>query len=242
MLSTEFTVILPILFDATNTDQGGTNMRAVSIGIAGTAYFAVILNSDTGGGDSRFWLAVKTSGGADLHKVYVGDEDGTNWLSQNKWYQLAFSGDSSGIQYVVNGDSTPTETVVTDSPGAFNWTAGSDRMWVGASAAHNAATPATLTSSWCSHISGPTAIHNQKIDLTDTAVLARIFDDNGDLKNPGADGSLWFGDTYGATPPSVYMHDGTPRLDYGAWGGTWTELSGDGSAHGMPGGLRKEYE
>ena len=75
----------------------------------------------------------------------------------------------------------------------------------------------------------------------------RIWDTDGNFKNPGEDGSLWFSDTYGSATPEFYFLDGSPRKDNGAYNASipqvWNTSAGGGAGSTTPpGGLRKQYE
>ena len=80
----------------------------------------------------------------------------------------------------------------------------------------------------------------EKLDFSDAATKARIWDTNGDFKNPGEDGSLYFSDTYGSVQPEIYLLDGSGRYDNGSVGYVWVG-PGSGASDQIPGGLKKQY-
>ena len=175
----------------------------------------------------------------------VGDEDGVNWLQFNKWYQVAFSVNATRLLIAVNGSTTYTVNKVTDAPGALNMNEGSERIWYfGPSAGYGFANPISIGNSWPSCVVGPAAYDASDLDLTSQSVLDRIFDADGNLKNPGENGSLWFNDAYTTAAnfkPDIYLNDGGARLENGSASLTWITYNSSNVQH-APGGLRKMYE
>jgi hypothetical protein len=79
------------------------------------------------------------------------------------------------------------------------------------------------------------------LDFSSSAVRARIWDDDGDFKNPGEDGSLWFGDTYAGNQPEYYFVDGSPIIQNGSETDEWSSSTSIAIV-GVGAGLRKQYE
>lgn len=181
------------------------------------------------------------------HDVKIGDEDGVNWLQDDKWYQVGFSVGSGGITFAMNGTNAPKSTTTTDNAGALNLKSGDERIWTTGPAADNAAShPQTIqTSVYPTVVLGPSIWATAALDFDDSTVRDRVWDSNGDFKNPGENGSLWFSDTYSETIPEFYFVPGVPwpqngsdtQAFRGEGGGT-----GSGLMAGNIGGLRKTYE
>lgn len=175
----------------------------------------------------------------------VGDEDGSSELSDNKWYQMVVSVSSTRMQVAMNGTASPYLVKLTDSPGDINgdsqqgggtdyliYNSLVDALWpVSSARLYNA----------MSGIIGPNMLHNTALDLNDSATLGRIYDENGDFKNPGEDGSLWLGDSYGQVTPTLWFPTGGPTTIVGENSANWK--SGDSNnVYGSTVGLRKDYE
>lgn len=191
----------------------------------------------------KFW---DETGGVTRYNVQLGDEDGVSWCQTKKWYQVAFSADSSEFQYAVNGTTAPMLNVVNDTPGALSITQGSERWWFGGGAYFGIDSPLSWTGNWPTLVAGPAAFDGSSLDLSDSAVLGRIFDSEGNLKNPGENASLWWNDTYTTTSgfkPDVFLPDGSARFEGGSAGLTFTsQVGGAAGSSDAPGGLRKFYE
>lgn len=184
-------------------------------------------------------------GAVERYNQHLGDENGTDWLHFDKWYQVVISANATRLQFAVNGSTTPTTTLVTSTPGSLNLDDGSERWWhFGPPANSGSANPILLTDEWPSCMVGASAWDAPALDLTDQAVLDRIYDSDGDFKNPGENGSLWFNDSYTTAAnfsPDVYMWDGSGRKDNGSASLTWIAFNSSGITS-APGGLRKFYE
>jgi len=177
------------------------------------------------------------------HDIHLGDADGTSWCWLNRWYQVAVSMNAAGICYAVNGTTSPKNVVSTNSPGSVALNNGAERMWVcGPNAAFNQQQAAAIITEWPSMIFGASAYSSEYLDLTSAAVLNRIYDTDGNFKNPGQNGSLWFGDTYSANTPEFYFPDGTPIHQMGKDEQEWSSGQGTNGYSGCPGGLKKQYE
>jgi hypothetical protein len=175
--------------------------------------------------------------------VSLGDEDGSNDIQDDKWYQMAISMSGSQLQYAVNGSTTPTVTITADTPSTP--VLSTDRIFLHGGTATANSDPSGFTTQWPSLLFGPMAMYTTAIDLTSSTVRDRIWDANGDFKNPGEDGSLWFGDTYGDVQPEYYFINGAPVWQKGTNTVVWAARDGGssgGNGNTMPGGLRKQYE
>ena len=224
------------------TANGSLLQYIASMGLTGIDFIRLYVIMDAGG-DPQLRLVVNDGDATTIrYQIQLGDEDGSNWLSFDKWYQVVLTWDSSGIDWAVNGSLTPKFNVTTNTPGALNMDFDVPRIWLyggPTSATHN---PDLLASGWPSFVAGVGAMRDVTIDLTDSAVMDRIYDSNGDFKNPGENGSLWFGDTYDATVPESYFMDGSARFSDGDGTMAWGSDEGASEWVGHPGGLRKQYE
>jgi len=224
--------------------SGGETMFLTSIGkrSASPAFAAmgIFLNIFTSG-NSTLALQFYDHGNSVLRYDYrIGDEDGV-WLKMLKWYQVVFTADSSSLRISVNGKLNPIITAITHVPGPLNIDQGTERWWhLSPSAARNGITPVNTNNQWPSFIVGPSAWHTGTLDLTDQNVLDQIFDSDGDFRNPGQNGKLWWG-ADGLTAPLFYFVDGGVRFQQGSDSTAWIGHS-SGGATSCPGGLRKEYE
>lgn len=178
--------------------------------------------------------------GAYRYQIILGDEDGINWNRPNKWYQCAVSFDSSGISYCVNGSTSPKVTETTNSPGAINLNNGTARLWLHNSFADITTAVFFINGGWSTVVTGPTIMSTEKLDFSSSVVRERIWDSNGDFRNPGEDGSYYFADTYAATQPEIYLLDGGGRRDNGSSASIWAQ-SGSGGSATLVGGLKKQY-
>jgi hypothetical protein len=94
---------------------------------------------------------------------------------------------------------------------------------------------------------GPLAVHDDFIDLSDPAVYARIFDNNGDLICPGQDGADWLN----GTVPFYYSEVGVPYFgNQGAQAMTWNRVATSsytrwgypcGSKHDWPADMSPQF-
>jgi len=239
--------------DITNTlDQHLTSIGGLSEASAG---LTIKLVQETSGNGGRLQiLFYDATGAANRHQIELGDEDGVNWIQADKWYQVAFSYSSGAFTYCVNGTTTPTINVLVAVNGALNLDAGNDRWWYHNGRAANSGKRTILNAEqnlvldgWPTFVAGAAAWSTTYLDLSSSAVRGRIFDTDGNLKNPGENGSLWFDDTYDAVIPEHYFLDGSPRRDNGSYNASipqvWVSSGGGGSGSvTAPGGLRKQYE
>ena len=239
--------VFSFLLRSGKTADGNELQYLTSIGKQnGTdAAMGIYLNHNVSGDSKLTILFYDVVGGAYRHLYLFGDEDGTSWLKEDKWYQIAFTATTTAFQWMINGSATATQGTATTVAGNLNLQDSSERWWHACPAASwNKTDPYTITSQWPSVVLGPSAWDATVQDLTDTAVSGRIFDANGDFIYPGANGSLWFNDAYTTTAgykPDVYMNDGSPRFDNGSYTVVWDSTSGLGFSD-SPGGLRKFYE
>ena len=219
-----------------------------SIGGAGAASwgFYVALN----GAKLEIYSHDVTAGLA-RHQVQLGDEDGVSWIQPDKWYQIGFSISASAFTYVINGSTTPYVNVVSAVNGNLNLAAGTDRWWlhngVKANAPNLTSQQITIPSGWPTFIVGAAAWSTTYIDWSDATARGRVFDTDGNFKNPGENGSLWFDDDYDSVVPEFYFLDGSPRRDNGTYNASipqaWAYSAGGGAGSiTSPGGLRKQYE
>jgi hypothetical protein len=251
---TDITVLFSLFIrDATNwpdastmsqSDTGVVGYQGItSFGVQGETeselFFYLVYNSSTG--TSYIHLTSRNNSGSSWrYRIQFGDEDGSSWLSAQKWYQYAFSFNSSGFTAAVNG-AAPYQVDQDNTPSALGLSG--TRWWHHSpTAAAAAGTPFSITQGWPSYVAGPAVFSTSYIDLSSQTVLDRIYDSDGNWKNPGQDGSLWFGDTYGSNTPEVYMLNGVPGHNYGSASYTFTQHSGGAGWAGAPGGLRKFYE
>jgi len=240
------TAIFSVLIRTGWTSQDGAVQGIGSVGIQGETdcRFRISTNDHVNGG-GRVGVNIVAYDQSQInvrHNVHLGDENGVDWMLNDKWYQVAVSINSSGIQYAVNGTLTPKMVISTNDPG--NISLGGGRAWmVGPNAAINQTDPILISVEWPTMIFGASAYSTQALDLSDPVVLARIYDGTGNFKKPGEDGSLWFGDVYGADTPEFYFTDGTPIHQNGTDLNAWTALRGGGAGFtSCPGGLKKQYE
>lgn len=172
--------------------------------------------------------------------------DASNWLVADKWYQMGYSLNDSRLSFAMNGDDGVINVVTVDAPGDPNLDqAASDRVWVHAGdGAHNAFTSGQMifhTTGWGSMAMSPAAYSTVPLSFSDQTVIDRIWDENGDFKNPGQNGSLWFGDTYGDVIPNYYFANGSPVNQLGSDTQIFTANDGGSSGNSsVPGGLRKQ--
>jgi hypothetical protein len=263
------TIIFPFLFrsQVAAPESYTADVAIDSFPAGGTAtaqYFTSIgKNGDTqselvvymvydsaGGAGSFLRFYSYNNAGANVRYAYkLGDENGTDWLQGDKWYQVVLVYEATGFTYAINGSTTPTVTFTDNTPGAIDFA--NRRWWHNTPDARNTVShPAQLPTgqSWPSFYVGPTAFYYGAIDVTDAATMARIYDSNGDFKNPGENGSGWFGDyddtnttpALGGNTPNVYFVNGAPNPDNGSQSLTWTVLFDAYTS--APGGLRKQYE
>ena len=226
-----------------------------SIGGRGQSSWGLYVRLTGGSGGSNLEIyAYDVVGGTARNQVQLGDEDGVSLIQADKWYQVAFSMSSSAFSYAINGSTTPTVNVVSAVNGDINLDTGSDRWWLMNGTTANSgkftvtnADQLTVQSNWPTFVVGSSAWDTNYIDLSSATVRNRIFDTSGNFKNPGENGSLWFGDTYGDAIPAFFLLDGSPRIDNGAYNASvpqsWTYAAGGGAGSvTVPGGLRKQYE
>jgi len=188
-------------------------------------------------------LSRNTNTGTERYNFDLGDEDGVSWLADDKWYQVGLCLTATGLSYAVNGNPGCTVVKTLDNPGASEFHEGSERLFVGSSAATGASNPIFISSGWPTCVVGPAAMSAVALDFSDLVTRNRIWDSNGDFKNPGENGSLWLGDTYSAQRPSIWLPNGSAQFENGSFGVTWTTRSGGGSGYvTTPGCLRKQYE
>lgn len=241
-----FTAIFSVLIRSGWTAEDGFQQILFSLGKRG-AYHSFINITGTGTASTRIGITLhNVVSGTKAYELHLGDEDGSSKIASDKWYQVAFSANTSGATYAVNGTSSPLATVSTDNLSVLDV---ANAEIIALFGGISTASKTNIQQSIYGHIMpsvmvGPAAYSNQLLDLNDSAVLARIYDDNGDFRNPGEDGSLWFGDTYGANTPEYYFATGTPRGQKGTDATAWYVGGGNNYTGrvGAPGGLRKQYE
>lgn len=183
-------------------------------------------------------------GAAYRYTYWLADEDGTSYMAYDKWYQIGISANASGVSFCVNGSNTPFLFESYNVPGALNLDEGTERIWCsgGPDPATNTNLPSQIvTPDWSSLLLGPSCWTTQVLDFSSSAVRDRIWDSDGNFKNPGEDGSLWFGDTYAANTPNYYFVDGSPLIQNGSDTQAFSTTSGI-ALTGVTGGLRKQYE
>ena len=246
--TTEITAIFSVLIRSGWTSTDGATQGIASVGKRSAADSSFRMstndNASSGGRPAINIVGWNEAAATVRYDIHLGDENGTDYMWFDKWYQIAVSINASGIVYAVNGTNTPKRLIATDNPGVIDMDGGSPRAWMlGAFANNSQASTATVLIGWPSMIFGSSAYYSEYIDLTDSAVLNRIYDSNGDFRNPGENGSLWFGDTYGETIPDWYFTDGTPIHQKGSDTQEWAGVAGGGAGFSScPGGLRKQYE
>jgi len=243
--STTFTGIFSVLIRSGFTDQSGLFQGIFSLGSranANSAHRIGLNNSSTTPQISLFFY--NESSGLTPYDLLLGDEDGTNWLQDDKWYQIGYSANSTAISYAVNGVTTPKMTTIANTPSALALNNGTPRIWTtGPGANANWAQPISVTTEYPSVVLGPAMWISTSMDFNDSTVRDRIWDSNGDFKNPGEDGSLWLGETYSETTPDFYCVTGTPHIQNGSDTQDWIpEAGGSSTMQGNLGGLRKQYE
>ena len=243
--------------DGNGTSDAGESQSLIAIGDYNTAagsfesgrnhgFLIQLFHRRSGVGSGTSELQVFASDRTGLnptrHNAIYGDEDGSSWLQMDKWYQMAISASASGVQVALNGSTTLTNTVTTSAPGNLNLQA-NDQLLLNSLATGNLAWPINNLGGQFGHrsfITGPVLFDDAAIDLSDAATLARIYDADGNFKNPGQNGSLWLGDAYDDRVPLIYLPDGWIRRDFGRGGYTYNENSDNND--GEYGGLRKDYE
>ena len=243
-----FTSAITCLFSVLIRD-GWTAVNAIYQGI-----FAIGIPGVPGGDGINIWMqdtdtnpyvgvrSYDNSGAVVRYNYKLGDEDGATWLAGDKWYNIGVSVGSTGLQYVVNGSTTPMVTELTNTPGAINLDTGADRIYMTGPPASYGGNIQTAPPYMPSMVLGAAAYSSTELDLSSAAVRDRIWDANGDFKNPGENGSLWFGD-YGVDIPEYYFVRGVPIEQNGTDTQSWTTgWAGSGGAHSVPGGTRKQYE
>ncbi len=197
---------------------------------------------DVGGGYMVLrTISRDTDANVERYNIELGDEDGTNWIQEDKWYQVGISFNDTEFTYCINGSITPKVNKVIDAPGVPNFDAGSERLFIGHGSANGDVSPLLITSGWPTCVVGTAALHNETLDFNNLIVRNRIWDAVGNFKNPGENGSLWFDDIYGDTEPSIFLPDGSCRFATGSFPVTWTARKGPGVAVTCPGGFKKQY-
>ena len=247
------TGIFPIFLRSGWSDVSHTLIQHItSIGGLSAANWGIDINLGPGG-----WLnvfAYDMGAVTSRHQVQLGDEDGVSQIQADKWYQLAFSMSSTNFSYCLNGSTTPLVNVISAVDGDLNLDYGNDRWWWHAGRTANSGLRTELDNEmifiedgWGTYITGAAAWDTNYLDLTSATVRNRIFDEDGNFKNPGEDGSLWFGDEYGVNTPDFYFLDGSPRKDNGTYNVANNQafVARNGGGAGSvtcTGGLRKQYE
>ena len=242
--SDSITGIFSFFIDSTYTADGGEPQFINSIGVYAsfTAWMSVYLVHNSAGNSVLDMWFYDGDAAATRYLYNFGDDDGVSWLQADKWYQVAFSANSGNLVCRINGQ-TPTTNVITNVPGPLNLGLG-DEQWscLAPSAAYGQGWP-VIGEYWPSFIAGPAAYEASYLDLTSQANLDRIFDADGNFKNPGQNGSWWFNDSYTTSSffkPDVYFPDGGGRLENGSFPITFYTVGDD--LPPRPGGLRKFYE
>lgn len=249
----EITGVFSFLIRDGWTDVSGLDQGIISIGNYNSGFtsgiiglWAYLVDSGTTPG-IRIQMS-STVSGLGRYASKFGDEDGASWLQTDKWYQVGFSANDSTWTYVINGSTTPKESVIANNPGNIdlNDDLAQSRIWVGGPKCNiNFTNPQFHTSDYPSMVLGPAAWLNTYTDFSDATVRARIWDANGNFIYPGEDGSLWWGDTYSENRPLFYFPVGVPWDDQGTHGETWRLEgggTGDDGCWGAVGGLRTHYE
>ena len=242
--SSEMTSIFSFLIRSGWTSQDDAKQGLFSIGVnSGIESVGYAFNKS---GTTPLMLCSFKDGtaGTQRYSIGIGDEDGINWLQDDKWYQFVVSANASRIQYACNGSTSPKANINTDSPGFLNINTGFERIWMTSPPANTGSTdPISLATIWPSVVIGACVHYSTAIDLADSAVLGRIYDTDGNFKSPGENGSLWFGDTYGAVIPEYYFPTGVPYHNLGSDTQNWNTWDGGSPSTKTPiGGLRKQFE
>ena len=145
------------------SDVSGTlTQHLTSIGGLSAASWGI--NIALAPGNKLNLLAYDITGATARNQIQLGDENGTDWIQPDKWYQVAFSMSSSAFSYCVNGSVTPKSTVVSAVNGALNLSVGNDRWWWLNGVTANSAKrtelggdQATVTDGWPTFIIGTAA-------------------------------------------------------------------------------------
>lgn len=257
-ITTQFTVAFAILargwndsplshtlIDSYDQEGGDGNNYLLSIGRqAQWADFYCGIHLSATASDNYIFIGSNSASSTPRWVYHLGDEDGSNWVTADKWFQVVVSCTTGGdVDWAVNGTLTPQSTEVETPTGVDFPDLSNRRLWLHAplASANYTDLQTVLTTPWPSAVVGPVMVHNVALDLTDSAVLGRFYDSNGDFKNPGENGSLWLSSTYG-TAPTIFLPGGNPNTDKGGTA-TWTALaSAITNEGGGVGGLRKQYE
>jgi hypothetical protein len=227
------------------TSTDGEPQTIGSIGYKGAteAAFRLTLNTygRTGQRPSIGLIAYDTFASDYRYNINLGDENGTDWLDFDKWYMCAVSINNSECTYAMNGTNTPKVNITTNNPGDLNLNNNSDRAWMlGPNAAFNLDDTILATTEFPTVIVSPAAYSTGYIDLTNADNLSRIYDSNGQFKNPGIDGSGWFPSS---RQPEYFFVNGTPQFQKGSDLTPWVCERGGGAGFGTcQGGLKKQYE
>ena len=238
------TAVITFLMSSEFSANGGENQGITSVGwsgAAGAGFATWLQNTDTNPSLRVYFY--DTNGSTLRYDYAVGDEDGSSWLSFDKWYTVCIGANTAQCTISVNGSASPTLTENTSNPGSLNLDAGTERMTHCGPSASWGIPFTSVTSSWPSVLLGPTAVDAAYVDVTSTAFLSRIFDGS-ELKPAGENGSLWFNDSYTTSSgyaPDVFLKDGSPRVETGSAGLTFLSMNASGAHGGAPGCLRKSY-
>lgn len=257
-ITTQFTVAFAILarsfedsplshtlIDSYDVEGGDGNNYLITLGRqAQWADFYCGIHLSATAASNYVFIGSRSAAGTDRWVYHLGDEDGASWVTKDKWFQVVVSCTSGGdVDWAVNGSLTPQSTEVAAPTGVDFPDLGNRRLWLHAplASANYTDVQTVLTTPWPSAVVGPVMIHNVALDLTDSAVLGRFYDADGNFKNPGENGSLWLSSTYG-TAPTIFLPNGCPTFDKGGTA-TWAALaSAITNEGGGVGGLRKQYE
>ena len=243
-----FTCIMSFFHRTGWSHTGNSGHGLFSIGNKGRTGPGIQIRMLETAGDKKLIIkAHDTSVNTDRVLINLGDEDGVNWLSADKWYQIGFSVSNTASSWCVNGVTSPKQTVATNSPGALNLDyLAQERLfahYANANAGVDMVDFVFQSSGYPTLVLGTSAFDSNYLDFSSATVRDRIWDSNGAFKNPGENGSLWFGDTYGDLVPDYHFLDGSPRRDNGSFGAIWGGVDGGGSGSSTPpGGLKKMYE
>jgi len=252
--SNVITCVFPFLFRSETaaphkswTGNDNTVMGFTSIGRAADAgsqiHIYMYYDKITPANSRVFVNSWNTSLGAWRYLFQLGDEDGVNWLQEDKWYQCVIVYGTNSLTFAINGSITPSTAIGANTPSGLDFNSFTRRWWHHSpEASWGAANTLNINSQWGSYVAGPTAFKYTALDLTDSAVMNRIYDTNNNFKPCGADGSLWFGDTYGVTRPEVFFPNGAPNPDLGSAGLTWTTNKKGTTVPSGLGGLRSQFE
>jgi hypothetical protein len=258
--ATQMTMLFSFIIRRYWTARQGVTHGILSIGSNGSADAAINLSVNSNLASPNRQALRLTAYNADSatyrYDIFLGDENGTDWLLTNKLYCVGISVSSTGMSYCVNGVTNPTRIINTNNPGALAINAGSDRVWVHG---YNAQRTGRSFEESLQHggqcpslIFGAAAYDSSELDFNSQTVRDRIWDAEGYFKNPGEDMSLWFGDVYGANEPSLALLDGSPRVQSGSatnighinpsdgWGSTTVGFSAPNPG-GAPAGMMKQY-